>query len=355
MLINHVKLTELVKQIFVKKDAEEADAQLVASLLIEANLKGHDSHGAQMVPVYIYGISQDNLKPRQHAVKVSEIGSNLIIDGAQGFGQVVGTEAMEMGMENASKNGVAVVALKNAFHLGRIGGMGEQCAAKGFISMHYVNVVGHDPHVAPFGGTQARMGTNPFCCAIPVSGGDPIVLDMATSFIAHGKARVANSRGKTVPDGSVLDHEGNETNDPSVLFTEPGGSLAHFGKHKGYGLALVCEILGGALCGAWTMQPDHPREGTVVNNMLTIILNPDLIGARDMMDSEIIAMIDYLKSSPTAPDTDEILIPGEPERIAYKQREVEGIFVDDTTWAQIVSTSKYVGISPEEVDGIVTG
>jgi len=353
MIINHLKLTELVKQICMKADALEADAQQVASLLVQANLMGHDSHGVQMLPIYIYGISQGYLKPQQHAVKVSESGSNLIVDGAEGFGQVVGPEAMEMGMDIAAKNGVAVVALKNAFHLGRIGGMGEQCAAKGFISMHYVNVVGHPPYVTPFGGSQPRMGTNPFCCAIPVTGGDPIVLDMATSFIAHGKARVAHSRGKKVPDGSLYDHEGLETNDPSVLFVEPHGSLAPFGRHKGYGMALLCEILGGALSGAWTMQPGNPRKGTVINNMLTIILNPDQIIAKDILESEIKAMIEYLKSSPAAPDTDEVLIPGEPERIAYKQREAEGIFVDDTTWSQIVSTAKHVGIESEEVDTIV--
>jgi len=353
MIINHKKLIELVTRIFVNKGALEEDAQQVASLLIEANLKGHDSHGIQMVPVYIYGISQDNLKPKQHAIKVSEDGSNLIVDGAQGFGQIVGPEAMEMGMEIAAKNGVAVVALKNSFHLGRIGGMGEQCAGKGFISMHYVNVVGHPPHVSPFGGTQARMGTNPYCCAIPITGRDPIVLDMATSFIAHGKARVAHSRGNKVPDGSVLDHEGRETNDPSVLFTEPGGSLAHFGKHKGYALAFVCEILGGALSGAWTMQPEHPRVGTVINNMLTIIFDPDRVGSRELMTSEALAMIEYLRSSPTAPGVDKVLLPGEPEMIARKQREAEGIYVDDATWSQVLSTAKYVGISPEAVEALI--
>ena len=353
MLINHLKLTELVKQICIKAGTLEQDAQQVASLLVEANLKGHDSHGVQMLPIYIYHVGQGSVKPQQHAIKVSENGSNLIVDGAAGFGQIVGPEAIEMGLENAAKNGVCVVALKNSYHLGRIGGMGEQCAAKGFISMHYVNVVGHPPHVTPFGGTQPRFGTNPYCCAIPVAGQDPIVLDMATSYIAHGKARVAHHRGTTVPDGSLLDHKGKETNDPKVLFEEPTGSLAHFGRHKGYGLALICELLGGALCGAFTMQPGNERKLTIVNNMLTIILDPDQFAAKDVLESEIKAMIEYVKSSPPAEGTEEVLIAGEPERIAMKQRMVEGIFVDDSTWSQIESTAKHIGIPEEEAKSII--
>jgi uncharacterized oxidoreductase len=159
MLINHHKLIEVVRQICINAGTDPDDAQQVASLLVAANLKGHDSHGVQMLPVYIYNISQGHLKPRQHAELVSRTGSSLIVDGLTGYGQVVGPEAIDMGLEVAAELGVAVVALKNAHHLGRIGGMGEQCAAGGFVSMHYVNVVGHPPVVAPFWGKQPRMVT----------------------------------------------------------------------------------------------------------------------------------------------------------------------------------------------------
>lgn len=352
MLIDHYHLTEVVNQICINAGTKPGDAQQVASLLVEANLKGHDSHGVQMLPVYIYNISQGHLKPQQHAELVSRTGSSLIVDGLTGYGQIVGPEAIEMGLEVAAELGVAIVALKNAHHLGRIGGMGEQCAARGFISMHYVNVVGHPPLVAPFGGKQPRMVTNPYCCAIPVSGGDPIVLDMATSAIAHGKVRVALNRGDRVPDGSLIDHEGNETTDPAVMFSQPMGALSHFGKHKGYGLALICEILGGALAGGWTSQPENPRPGTIINNMLTVILNPDILGDKELFQTEIRAMLAYLKSSPPVAGVDAVLIPGEPERIARKQRQTEGIYIDDNTWSSIVATANSVQLSTEQINEI---
>jgi uncharacterized oxidoreductase len=353
MLIDHGKLTEVVKLICINAGTEPDDALQVASLLVAANLKGHDSHGVQMLPIYIFNISQGHLKPRQHAELISRTGSSLIVDGLTGYGQVVGPEATDMGLEIAAEAGVAIVALKNAHHLGRIGGMGEQCAARGFVSMHYVNVVGHQPVAAPFWGKQPRMVTNPYCCAIPVSGGDPIVLDMATSAIAYGKVRVAHNRGEQVPDGSLIDHEGNETTDPGIMFSQPMGALSHFGKHKGYALALVCEILGGALAGGWTIQPENPRPGTVVNNMLTVILNPDLLGDKALFQSEIRAMIEYVKSSPPVAGVDEVLVPGEPERIAQKQRQAEGIFIDDTTWSQILATADSVDLSADQINGIV--
>jgi uncharacterized oxidoreductase len=352
MLIHHDNLAEVVRRICINAGTEPSDAQQVASLLVDANLKGHDSHGVQMLPVYIRNISQGHLKPRQHAELVSRTGNNLIVDGLAGYGQIVGPEAIELGMEVAEECGVAVVALRNAHHLGRIGGMGEQCAARGFVSMHYVNVVGHPPVVAPFWGKEPRMVTNPFCCAIPVSDGDPIVLDMATSTIAFGKVRVAYNRGEQVPEGSLIDHQGNETTDPDTMFEAPMGALSHFGRHKGYGLAMVCEILGGALAGGWTIQPQRPRSGTVVNNMLTVILNPDVFGEKAIFQSEVRAMIAYLKSTPPVAGIDEVLIPGEPERIAQEQRRAEGIYIDDTTWSQILATADSVELSSSQIDEI---
>jgi len=350
MYIQYQNLEEVVKQICIRAGTLEADAQQVASLLVAANLKGHDSHGVQMLPIYIHNISVGHLKPQQHAVKVEQRGNNLIVDGKTGYGQIVGPEAIDMGIEIARSEGVAVVALKNAHHLGRIGGMGEQCAAQGLISMHYVNVVGHPPFVAPYWGTEARLGTNPYCCAIPVKGADPIVLDMATSTIAHGKARVAHNQGNKVPPGSVVDHEGNETTDPSVLFADPPGALSHFGLHKGYGLALICEILAGALVGEWTAQPENYREGTVINHMLTIILDPSMAGSPDGFEAETRAMLDYMKSTPPVAGIDEVLIPGEPERIAMKNRTRDGIYIDDTTWSQLQFTATAVGLDEQQVN-----
>jgi uncharacterized oxidoreductase len=219
--------------------------------------------------------------------------------------------------------------------------------------MHYVNVVGHDPQVAPFGGTRPRLSTNPFCCAIPIEGRDPIVLDMATSAIAAGKVRVARNSGLQVPEGSLIDHEGNPTTDPNVILQDPPGAQIHFGKHKGFGLAFVCELLAGALTGAWSIQPGNERKGTVVNHMLTFILNPEVVGDKQKFTAEAIAMIDYMKSTPTARGVDSVLIPGEPERIAQKDRMANGISIDETSWEGILKAGEAVDFNREQVQAII--
>lgn len=344
MIINHERLREIVKQVCMNAGTREPEAIAVADHLVDANLRGHDSHGVGMLPAYIRNINLGHLIPDGHAEKVSGQGSVIVVDGKFGFGQIVGPEAMDMGMEVAKTHGVAVVALRNAHHLGRIGSHAEHIAASGFISIHYVNVVGHSPLVAPFGGTVPRLSTNPFCCAIPVTNDHPVVLDMATSAIAAGKVRVAANSGELVPEECLIDHEGNPTRDPRVVTDDPPGAQIHFGKHKGFGLALICEILAGALAGAWSVQPGNPREGTIVNHMLTFILNPEVIGDRQSFEDEIRALIDYIKDSPTAKGVEEILIPGEPERISRAARLADGIAVDDVTWRSITRAGESVGI-----------
>jgi len=354
MIVNHEKLIQLVTSICMAADSHETEASAVAHHLIEANLKGHDSHGIGMLPTYIRNIKMGFCLPNQHAELVSTNGPAIIVDGKLGFGQVVGPEAMQMGIEVARKQGLAVVALKNAHHLGRIGGHAELVVKEGFISMHYVNVVGHDPQVAPFGGTRPRLSTNPFCCAIPVDGRDPVVLDMATSAIAAGKVRVARNSGLQVPEGSLIDHEGTATTDPNVILQDPPGAQVHFGKHKGFGLALICELLAGALTGAWSIQPGNERKGTVVNHMLTFILNPEIVGSRESFTAETIALIDYMKSTPTVRGVESVLIPGEPERIAQKDRMANGIPIDEISWEGILKAGEAVDFNRDQVQAIIS-
>ena len=354
MNIDHQKLSTAVKKILIAAGTDSDEANAVTDHLVWANLKGHDSHGVGMLPNYIRNISVGNCLPNQHAEHVSTQGNIVVVDGKTGFGQVVGPEAMDMGIKIACNHGIAVVALKNAHHLGRIGSHAERVVKQGFISMHYVNVVGHPPQVAPFGGREKRLSTNPFCCAIPVRGQDPIVLDMATSAIAAGKVRVARNAGLPVPDDCLIDHEGRATNDPNVVIANPPGAQIHFGKHKGFGLALICEVLAGALTGAWSIQPGNERVGTTVNHMLTFILDPGYIGDIDRFTEETQALIEYLKGTPPAAGSDGILIPGEPERNSTAERLEHGIPIDDTTWEGILKTAESVQISADEIRKIIS-
>src|ERR1700757_1703987 len=199
------QLHAYVRAIWEQAGSSPREAQLVADHLVAANLTGHDSHGVGMIPRYVDSLRDRELKLNAHASVVKDVGAVLTVDGGKGFGQVVAHEAMELGIERAKKLGVCAVALRNAHHIGRIGHWAEQCAKAGLASFHFVNVAG-DPLVAPFGGADRRIGTNPFCAAFPREGKAPLVLDFATSAVAYGKTRVAYNQGKQVPPGALIDH-----------------------------------------------------------------------------------------------------------------------------------------------------
>jgi uncharacterized oxidoreductase len=346
MQLDHLALVRLASEICSAAGAPHQEAGTVAESLVEANLQGHDSHGVGMLPIYIRNINKGFLQPDAHVRTISASDNLLLLDGQSGFGQVVGPEAMELAIERARDHGVCVMGLKNAHHLGRIGGLGEQAASAGLISLHYVNVVGHNPLVAPFGGAQARMNTNPFCCAIPMQDPSaPLVFDMATSTIALGKARVAHNSGDQVAEGCLVDHQGLPTRDPAVMFTEPLGAMTYLGQHKGFGLALICELLAGALVGHWTAQDEHPRPMNVINHMLTIVLDPAAFEKFDDFVAEAEKFVAYIKATTPAVGTESVLIPGDPERKEKRKRLQHGIPVDPGTWQQLLDTAASVGIS----------
>ncbi|HAO55502.1 MAG: malate/lactate/ureidoglycolate dehydrogenase [Gammaproteobacteria bacterium] len=350
MLIDSEKLQQFVSAIFVSGGAEFSVAQETAKHLVLANLKGHDSHGVGMVPTYIQNLRAGTLNPTAHAKTIRDSGSVILIDGQFGFGQIVGKEATDIAVTRVKENGLACIGLRNAHHLGRIGTYGEIAGAAGFVSMHFVNVVGHEPRVSPYAGTEARLQTNPFCCVVPRDRNEPIVLDMATSAIALGKVRVAYNAKKEVPDGALVDHEGNPTNDPRVIYEKPSGTLGPFGKHKGYGLAFMCELLGGGLVGEWTMQPDNQRVGTIVNHMLMVVLDPDLFGGHARFQSEVSSMIDYVQSTQVAAGHDKVRIPGEPELESMEDRLSNKIPIDNTSWNEILDAAKLIGMQPKDID-----
>ena len=174
---------------------------------------------------------------------------------------------------------------------------------------------------------------------------------MATSAIAQGKVRVAYMQGVPVPDGALVDHAGTPTNDPAVMFEDPMGALGPFGKHKGYGLGLICELLGGGLAGEWTAaQLSHDQEGfTIVNHMLMMLVDPDVFGGANAFAQEVEAMVGYLHATRPAVGVDRVMVPGEPEIAAMQTRSAEGIPIDDNTWRSIVKSAQVAGMSDAEV------
>jgi uncharacterized oxidoreductase len=354
MRIDQKPLTQIATTILHKAGAELKRAQAVAEHLVIANLKGHDSHGVGMIPSYVKSMMSDLIHPQNDALLTRDSGAVLSFDGNLGFGRVVGIQAVDQGIERAKSHGISCVALGNAAHLGRIGAFAEHCAEAGLISTHYVNVVGHDPMVVAYGGRDRRFITNPFCCAVPRTDGNHVVLDMATTTVAAGKVRVAYMKGEPVPEHSLVDRNGLETTDASVIFSKDGGgAMQPFGLHKGYGLMVMCELLGGALGGNFTMQPGNQRAGATLNNMLSIILDPSAVGDLAAYDAEVTAMIDYIYASKAAEGVEKVLIPGDPERQSLAARSTNGIDIDDNSWQDITNAANAAGLSTDDIKALL--
>jgi uncharacterized oxidoreductase len=344
-LIESAKLTAIAHRVFAAAGSAEAEAQIVADHLVEANLKGHDSHGVGMIPSYLRNLGAGKAVTNQPGRVVSDSGSILVYDGERGWGQIVARNATLLGIGRAKRDGVAVVALRNAHHIGRVGTYGEMCAAAGLVSLHFVNITDQRPAVAPWRGRDGRFGTNPLCIALPGPAPDrPIIADMATSRIAMGKVRVARNKGEEIASETLLDTDGNPTTDPNVMYRRPRGALLTFGEHKGYALAFICEMLAGAVTGSGTMRPERHDAESVTNGMLGIIIDPSRLVDRAWMLDEIAAMTAFITASPPRHADEPVLIPGDPERANRARRLAEGVPIDDETWREIVTAARGINV-----------
>lgn len=328
--------------------SQDKEIELVTENLVQANLTGHDSHGVGMLPRYAEAFLEGGLKANAHIATKMDSGAMIGLDGQAGFGQVIGHEAMELGISRAKEHGSCVMALGNSHHLCRIGAWAEMAVAQNLISIHFVNAFSR-PIVAPFGGGDARFGTNPFTVGIPVPGKDPILLDFATSVIAQGKTRVAHNKREQLPPGMMIDDKGRPTTDPVYGAKPPYGALCTFGGHKGYGLALVCELLGGALSGNLTTSGPDDGKRRILNGMLTIIIDPTKLSDMSLFNGEMNAFIDWVKASPPAPGVDHVRVAGDPERECRAERLANGVPVDENTWQDMLTAAQKLGVDSNEV------
>ncbi len=356
----HEPLKSAAQTLLAAMGSTEAEAEIVADHLIEANLKGHDSHGVGMIPHYVRNWQAGTLALNQTLEITRDDGIFMIGNGGGGHGQVMAKNLTERAIAHADEQGVCIAGLTNAHHIGRVGTYGEWCAAAGLVSIHFVNVGGHAPMVAPYGGADGRFITNPICITVPATANRPAtILDFATSEVAMGKVRVAMNAGRQVPAGYLIDSDGRPTTDPRVMFPEtpdsPMGALATFGKHKGYGLALMAELLGAALIGGVTIPPkaDQPEQGWdrgIRNNMLMIVIDPDRLGGRGPFLGEVEAILDWVTASPATDPDAPVMVAGDPERQHKANRSRDGIAIDEVTWAELCEAADTVGLSAAEFE-----
>ena len=328
--------------------SDEAEATEVADPLVRANLAGHDSHGVGMLPAYVRLLTAGLLVPNQTAETVLDAGALLVIDAKRGYGQRMAADAVRRAIAKAQQHGACVLGFRNSAHIGRIGTYAELAVSHGCAFTSFVNVADNHPQQATFGAAEPRLGTNPFTVGVPGPNGEPMLLDMATTTIAAGKARVAYNKGVPVPENSLIDAEGIPTNDPTGFIRDKTGALKSFGLHKGGGLAIMCEIMATAVAGGQGLH--SPSKGGVLNSMLATIIDLSKIGDAAAIEATVGASRAYVKSAKPAPGVTEVLTPGEPERLSAIHRAIHGIQIDETSWADIKAAAAQLGITDVEFD-----
>jgi uncharacterized oxidoreductase len=344
MLLSHERLRCLIANIFAAGGCAAEEAERIARRLVEANLVGHDSHGVIRVASYIQWLKAGKVLAGKSIQIVFENEALAIVDGQGGFGQTIGEQATQLGIDKCARHGVAVVALRNSGHLGRIGDWPLMAAEAGKLSLHFVNTTGAGILVAPFGGFQRRLSANPIAGGVPIPGGRPLLLDISACTLAEGKIRVALNKGVPVPENCILDAQGRPTTDPRVFYADPPGAILPIAGHKGYGLAVLCEVLAGALTGGGCSDPAHADR--VINGMFSIYLDPTRFQSEPSFKAELERFIDWVKSSEKTTPGGEILMPGEIEERTKAMRLRDGIDIDATTWSQITAAAQSVGLPP---------
>ena len=341
------RLRAIVNSIFAFHGCAPVEAAAIARHLLESDLYGHASHGCGLVPLYIENLIKGAVLPNRTLERIPLAQGFLLFDGGSGFGQSLGVQLVDEVLAHARNTGSAIFGLRNAHHLGRIGDYGERFAAADFVSVLFVNTVSR-PVVAPFGGAEARMGTNPICISVPRRDAPPIVLDFATSAIAVGKCRVALEKGEPIPRGVAMNAEGEPTTDPGVLYATPQGALKSMGGYKGSGLNLMSELFS-ACIGGLTMLQARPQSSSAINNLVGMCFRTELLpGALDRIES----VAEYFLATRPAREDGPVKLPGTTEREAYAQRRAAGVPMASATWAVIAKLARAASVSAAEISAV---
>lgn len=336
----------LTREILLSHGATAGIAADVAEHLMLADRSGHASHGLSILPSYLKAVSDRTLDPSAVPTRLLDDRSILEFDGHRGYGQHAAKVAVGAAIERARQHTSCFLTLRNAYHLGRAGHYGEMAAKAGLVYLSFVNVVGRQPTVAPFGGNEARLSTNPLCFATPIAEGRaPFMLDYATSGIAANKVRLMAANGELVQPGLLIDSKGKPTLDASSLFAQPPGALLPFGGHKGYALGFIAELLAGVLSGGGTIAPKNARDGGLRNNLFAVLLDPAAFGDVTWQRAEAAAFADYVTACPAASGSP-VLVPGEPEA-ASQRASTESVSMSDAAWGLFASCARATGLTPE--------
>lgn len=341
--LNADQLTALGTRLLEGNGVASDDAAVIAAELTGANLVGHDSHGVMRLVQYIQMMDDGYIKPDGQFEVVKDAPAFVIVDGHFNFGQVTASKALAIGLEKAKASGTATVMMRNCNHVGRLGSYTDHAASQGFAALMAVNAPGPGG-VAPFGGIERRLGTNPISMAAPGREGN-IVLDMTTSATAEGKLRVSHQKGESVPEGMIIDGHGKPSTNPGDYYNKPYGAILPLGGpllgHKGYGLSVMVDVFCGMLSGSGVCRTDLPRGA---NGVWLQLLDIEQFLPRGDYDALMTTYTEHLKSTQRMEGVDEILLPGEIEVRRRRQRETDGVPIPDETWRQLSEVAERLGV-----------
>ena len=339
-------LKHFVSRLFVAAGAPQLDADGVAESLVESSLRGYDSHGISLVRWYLSQVKNGELIPGAPFTVLHEAPALLAADGGLGFGQVQCGRLVDRVAAKAREMGLASGTLRRSGHIGRLGEWVERAAARGLAALIAVNDNGVIRTVAPPGGTQGRISTNPISIAVP-TGGEPLVLDISTSAVANGKLRIARIENRQVPLGWVQDAAGNPTTDPQVMLADPPGALLPFGgeqAYKGFGLGLIFDILTAGLAGG--LCPPAPDGTQEWNNVLLVVWDPAKFAGAAHFTAEADKLTSAVRATPRKPGVDRIRLPGDRSSETRRERLATGIPVTDEIWEQLTHVAAKLQVEP---------
>jgi LDH2 family malate/lactate/ureidoglycolate dehydrogenase len=341
--VDHAQLRNFCGQLLSAGGLPRDDAGLVAELLVKGEMRGYAGHGVTRVVQYLEFVEKKiyDLSAKPQVEREGKI--TAVIDGKHYVGQIAAHTAMTLAIKKAKEHGVGVVTLCRSGHIGRLADYMEMATEQGLIGMGATSV--GSATTTLYGGMKPITGTNPMAFGIPTRNSEPIILDFATASMSMGEIQKRVAKGEIIPDGVILDGDGNPTNDFKAFRGPPRGVFLPFGGYKGSGVTLMTEILGGLLSGNgagknWWDKGAHGVNGVFLQAFAVNEFQP-LEEFYDKVD-ELIA---FIKSTRRAPGFNEILLPGEAGRRREAKQRKDGVDIDDGTWSELTQLASELGVS----------
>jgi hydroxycarboxylate dehydrogenase B len=340
--VDHKQLKDFCSRLLNAGGVPSGDADLVAGLLVKAEVRGYAGHGCTRVEQYLQFIRNKtyDLSARPEVEREGKV--TAVVDGRHYIGQVAANMAMQIAIKKAKEHGAGIVCLRRAGHTGRLADYMEMATDEGLIGMGAVSV--GSPTTTLYGGMKPITGTNPMAFGIPTRSGKPIILDFATASMSMGEIQKRVARNEIIPDGTLLDGNGEPTNDFKKFRGPPRGVFLPFGGYKGSGVALITEMLGGLLSGTGAGKQWWNNGGHGVNGVFLQAFAVEEFQPLESFYDKVEEFIEFIKSSPRAPGFSEILLPGESGRRREAAQLESGVEMDEETWSELTALAAELGV-----------